>query len=510
MTPPTPLCIILLSSALVWAAAPGDPVVNVTGGQIRGRIASDGGGAFKGVPFARPPVGDLRWREPQPIQPWTGVRDASAFRPACAQLSEGWNDADVPGDEDCLYLNVATPEWPPQKTWPVMVWVHGGSNMAGDGEAPAFEERALVRHGMIWVTVNYRLGALGFLAHPELAGESPHHASGNYGLMDQIAALHWVHDNIAAFGGDPANVTIGGESAGAMDVGLLMTSPLAKGLFHRVIEESGAAPGFGGSWSRAAAEERGRKVAALLKAPEMDAIRYLRTLPAQEVMKAGAKADGGVFRGLQTSVDGWVLPNEAALAFTEDRINHADLLIGTNAQEFGGPKADELRVQIDKTYGALAGEALKLYGVDDDHPGAADPVYGPVGTEWSSDIIFRCPSIAEALWNDKAGSATWQYEFEHPAPGKAASVHAGELVFVFGTWASDAKPTDADKKVAEQVQSYWANFVRTGNPNGAGLPKWPKFEQNARGYLAFTNEGGMAKANLRRPFCDLFLRLDAK
>ncbi len=507
MTLRTPLCILLLSTAFAWAA---DPVVSVTGGQIKGRIASDGGAAFKGVPFARPPMGDLRWREPQPVEPWTGVRDASRFRPACTQLSEGWNKADVPGDEDCLYLNVATPEWPPQKTWPVMVWVHGGSNMAGDGEAPAFEERALVRHGMVWVTVNYRLGALGFLAHPELARESAHHASGNYGLMDEVAALRWVHDNIAAFGGDPANVTIGGESAGALDVGLLMTSPLAKGLFHRVIEESGAAPGFGGSLSRAAAEEHGRKVAALLKAPETDPIRYLRTLPAQQVMEAGAKVDAGDFTGLQTSVDGWVLPIPAAVAFSEGRLNAASLIIGTNAQEFGGPaKPDELRAQIRKTYGALASEALKLYSPDDDRAGAADPLYGPAGTQWASDIIFRCPSIAEALWNTKAGNATWQYEFEHPAPGKAASVHAGELVFVFGTWAPDAKPTDADRKVAEQVQTYWANFVRTGDPNGEGLPKWPRFDADARSYLAFTDNGGVAKADLRRPFCDVFLRLDA-
>jgi para-nitrobenzyl esterase len=314
------LCAFICLSAMATAQPAGDPVVSVTGGSVRGRIASDGGAAFKGIPFARPPLGELRWREPQPVEPWTEIRDASTFRPACTQLSETWNDAEVPtSTEDCLYLNVAAPEWPPKTTRPVMVWIHGGSNLAGSGEAPAFEQRALVRRGIVWVTVNYRLGALGFLAHHELVSESPHHSSGNYGLMDQIAALHWVHDNIASFGGDPRNVTVGGESAGAWDTSLLMASPRAKGLFHRAIQESGAVAGFNGCLSAQRAEDLGRRLAAQLKAPDTGAIAFLRTIPALDILKAAKKVAGFDRTGLGVSVDGWVLPENPAIVFAEGR-----------------------------------------------------------------------------------------------------------------------------------------------------------------------------------------------
>lgn len=271
-------CALLLACALC-AAAQEDPVVAVTGGRIRGRLTPDGGAAFKSVPYARPPLGDLRWREPQPVASWEGVREAAQFSVACTQLSEGWNARYVTGSaEDCLYLNVAAPEWPVKTERPVMVWIHGGSNTAGSGQAAGFDQRTLVRRGLVLVTVNYRLGALGFLVHPELSKESAHHASGNYGLMDEIAALRWVQDNIRKFGGDPGNVTVAGQSAGAFEISLLMTSPLAKGLFHRAIAESGAAAGFNGSMPGAYAEAIGKKLASQLKAPEGEAIGFLRDL----------------------------------------------------------------------------------------------------------------------------------------------------------------------------------------------------------------------------------------
>jgi para-nitrobenzyl esterase len=481
------------------AAAQTGPVVAVTGGEIRGQLTSDGGAAFKGVPFARPPVGDLRWREPQPVEPWTGVRDAVTFRPACPQLSQGWNIEDTKNSaEDCLYLNIAAPEWPPKKAWPVLYWIHGGSNTAGSGEAAAIDERALVRHGVIFVTVNYRLGALGFLAHPELTRESPHQASGNYGLMDQIAGLQWVRDNIAKFGGDPANVTIAGESAGAYDVGLLMTSPLAKGLFHRAIAESGAVAGFDGSLPAARAEEKGLKLATSLKAPAEGAIGYLRTLPPEKILEAARTLAAGDWTGLETSVDGWVLREPPMQVFAEGRSEPVPLITGSNAHETGqNEPAKKLQERIRKAYGALAGRALPFYQ-------AADPLYGPPGVQWSTDYVFRCPSAAEALWHARGGAPTYEYEFEKPVPGQAATRHASELTFVFGLW-RNTSPTEMDKKVADQVQTYWTNFARTGDPNGKDLPNWPKFTQSEQSYLAFTAQGAAAKADMRRKPCELFI-----
>lgn len=502
------LCTLVLVSAIGAAAPPADPVVAVTGGQIRGSLASDGGAAFKGIPFARPPVGDLRWREPQPVEPWKGIRETTTFHPACTQLSEGWNAAEVPtSTEDCLYLNVATPEWPPKTRRPAMVWIHGGSNLSGAGEAPAFDERALVRHGIVWVTVNYRLGALGFLAHPELVRESAHHSSGNYGLLDQIAALGWVRDNIVSFGGDPNNVTLAGESAGAWDTSLLMTSPLARGLFHRAIQESGAAAGFDGCMPPAGAQGIGIKLAAELKAPESGAIRFLHTVPAVEILKAGQAAAAGDRTGLFVSLDGWVLPESPAKVFAEGRAAHIPLITGTNVQEVVQPEpAAKLREEIRNAYGDRADHALALYGLTGEGEGKTDPLYGAPGTQWATDVVFRCPSVAQAVWHAAAGNPTYVYEFERPAPGHPVSVHAGELVFLFGTWASGVPLTPADYKVSEQMQSYWANFTRTGSPNGEGLPAWVEFTVKSQDYMAFTDSGAAAKSELRRPFCEFFMQ----
>src|ERR1035441_6973819 len=307
----------LLVPAAVGTVATG-PVVTVTGGQIRGQSTPDGGAAFKSIPYARPPLAELRWREPQPVAAWNGIRDAGAFSVACTQLSEGWNIRYVPSSaEDCLYLNVAAPAWPPAAKLPVMVWIHGGSNTAGSGEAAGFDQRTLVRRGLVLVTIKHPLGAVGFLAHPALAHESAHQASGNYGLMDQIAALRWVRENIRQFGGDPDNVTVAGQSAGAFDISLLMTSPLAKGLFNRAIAESGAAAGFNESMPAAYAEAIGRKLAVQLKAPEAGAMALLRTVPAEDILTAARVASSGDRTGLETSVDGWVLPRPPAEVFAE-------------------------------------------------------------------------------------------------------------------------------------------------------------------------------------------------
>lgn len=498
------LAILVLSAGV--ARAQNGPVVTIISGAIRGTLTADGGAAFKGIPYASPPVGDLRWRPPQATVPWQGVRDATKFGAPCTQLSESWNEQFVSGSsEDCLYLNVAVSQWPPKANYPVMVWIHGGSNTAGDGDDAGFDERTLVHRGVILVTINYRLGALGFLSHPELDDESPMHTSGNYGLMDQMAALRWVQANILLFGGDTEKVTVFGESAGAFDIGLLMSSPLAPGLFRAGIAESGAVSSFHGPRTKAQAEEIGKKLAALLKAPDVGAVAFLRKVPAETILKEAQVAAGGDRTGLETSLDGWVLPESPAAVFASGGSLPVLLLIGSNAQEIPGPEQPEqIRSDIRKSYGDLAERALQLYGLSGEGVGDTDSIYGGAGIQWATDTGFRCPSTEEAIWQSAAGRPTYQYEFEHAKPGQEYTSHNSELSFLFATWGKDVQLSAMDKKISEQMQAYWTNFARTGDPNGEGLPAWPKFTKDAQGYMAFTDNGAVAKAGLRRTFCELW------
>jgi len=304
----SPLCLLLALGAVAPArAAEPMPVVPVTGGSIRG-VALDGGpgAVFKGIPFARPPLGDLRWREPMPVVGWQGVRDALASGRPAAQLSQGWNDAAAAASgEDCLYLDVWTPSCKASARLPVMVWIHGGANVAGAGGFDTlYDGRALISHGVVLVVVEYRLGVFGFFSHPELTVESPHHASGNYGLMDQAAALRWVRDNITVLGGDPDNVTLFGQSAGSMDVLALMASPLSSGLFRRAIAESGPSlyPARTLELPLPATEKEGVRVASELGAPTSGTLAYLRSLSTEALLK-------GSHWMLALSADGWALPS---------------------------------------------------------------------------------------------------------------------------------------------------------------------------------------------------------
>ena len=264
------LCLCLFLFRAKSIATADDLVVNTAAGSLKGATRQLGGAEFLGIPYAQPPVGELRWREPLPAKAWTGVRDATTFGAPCAQSVLGdWNRRDAEfSKEDCLFLNVMTPVWPPKAKalLPVMVWFHGGANAGGSASSPLYKDGTLVQHGIVLVTVNYRLSIFGFMAHPALTQESPHHSSGNYALQDQILALHWVQDNIAKFGGDPANVTLFGQSAGAIDAGLLMASPLAKDLFQRVIAESGS-PLNAPLRSLTEAEQENEKLLASLKPP---------------------------------------------------------------------------------------------------------------------------------------------------------------------------------------------------------------------------------------------------
>ena len=312
--------VLLVSVAAVASRAQTDPIVNVTGGQIRG-TALAGGAAFKGIPFAAAPTGERRWREPMPVQPWSGVRDATRFGAICPQApSPIVGEAIKTASEDCLFLNVWTAQWPVAgAARPVMVWIPGGGNFAGAASQAAYDGEPLARRGVVLVTLNYRLGPFGFFSHPALTRESPRRASGNQGILDQIAALRWVQENIARFGGDPKNVTIFGESAGSLDVSVLMTSPLSKGLFHRAIGESGAVVLASEPSTLAEAEKRGQAAAARWKVPADASVETLRAVSTADIIAAQPNLFGDgiadAVPNLGITVDGYVFPRKPAQVF---------------------------------------------------------------------------------------------------------------------------------------------------------------------------------------------------
>ena len=487
--------VLCLGQAL---AAGSDPVVSISTGQLRGSPTSNGGAAFKNIPFAQPPVGDLRWREPQPAKSWTGVRDATTMGPMCHQN----DNPQLAHGEDCLQLNVWTPKFPMTSPVPVMMWVHGGGNTAGSGIEALFNGEVPASHGVVVVNVNYRLGVFGFFAHPGLTKESPHHASGNYGLADQIMALRWVQDNIAKFGGDPKNVTIFGESAGAGDVNALIASPLTKGLFVRVIAQSGPA---GAGLALAAAEKRGVDFAASLGFTGDDALAKLRGISDTELIVKGARA------GLGITVDGWVLPEPATKIYAEGRQQKVPLLIGNNSQEMQ-PRgaAGDIRHMISQRYGPLADRALAAYGVNGANDPQPDPENGTVMLQFTTDNSFRCGTVQELIWHTAAKNTGYEYQFSRTVHGQEAlgAPHASEIPFIFGTlpvWQNMRKYNESDQQYAPQMQEYWTNFAKTGDPNGGKLVKWPKFDAAARAYMDFTDAGPVAKEGLRRQACDVFI-----
>jgi para-nitrobenzyl esterase len=486
------------------------PRVTLGAGVLEGTFPRGAPGAvFKGIPFAEPPVGPLRWHEPVAIKSWHGVRDASAFGPACSQ-----NGRDGPtGVEDCLYLNVWTHERTPRGSHPVMLWLFGGANAVGSASNPVFDGSSLARRGMVVVTANYRVGVLGFMAHPALSAQSSHNSSGNYALLDQIMALRWIRENIAKFGGDPRHVTLFGQSSGSYDLLLLMTSPLAKGLFVNAIAESGQMLSYGGSMPKARAEEIGTHIAADLKAPQgPEVLSYLRGLPAAQVVAAAAKwlpTDLGSDTGLLTNVDGWVLPELPARVFADGREMAIPLIIGNNAREITPQvSVDELRQQITAKYADLAPRALEAYGLANGGQGHDDPLLGGAGSQWMTDIVQRCAAITEAEWHAGVKNPTWQYQFERSVPGKeaAGATHGAEVAFVFGTLdiAGPDTPTftEADHKASEQIQEYWTRFAKTGDPNGGSLPAWPRAGSGS--YVAFTANGPLVKETLQARPCHVF------
>jgi para-nitrobenzyl esterase len=483
------LSLALAGAALTAAPAQAalDKPVQTVNGLVSGTPGSAPGvTVFRGIPFAAAPVGPLRWRAPQPAANWTGVRDGSKWGDTCIQASAktrslGVNLAtDLPDSpktsEDCLNLNVFTPATKAGQKLPVMFWVYGGAYNEGGGNMPISDGNALAKKGVIVVTFNYRVGAFGFLSHPELTKESGHNASGNQAVGDSIAALKWVKANIAAFGGDPDNVTIFGQSAGSCIDAFLVGSPEAKGLFKRAISESGEWMGLG----IAKMAPRERQEAATVAAAEKAGAKSLadmRAMSTEDVMKA--------FRNQGGTVDGFYIPEDLSKTFAEGKQNAVDLLTGSNGTELNlGPPATmaTLKVSLTRTFKDLAPEAEKSY------PASNDAEAAKAGALPGADMM----AWGQRLYADdmaKLGKQAWLYHFVFRPPGPANNpdpgpTHASEIAYVFNNLALPHEIPDASSpelsakdpaavKLADQMSSYWVNFAKTGNPNGPGLPAWP-------------------------------------
>jgi para-nitrobenzyl esterase len=519
-----------------------EPVVQIGAGSLRG-AAVGSAMAFRGIPYARPPIGELRWQPPQPPLPWQGVRDVMQPGSACTQRTSGltpffapmaqaygsnFEQPSIKSSEDCLYLDVWVPEWPVKRALPVMVWLHGGSNTVGSGTQSTYDGVSLTRHGVLLVTLNYRLGVMGFLSHPELTAESPHHSSGNYGLLDQLAALNWVKQNIARFGGDPDNVTLFGESAGAIDAARLMTSPLAAGLFIRVISESG--PAFESGQTLSQAEAFGSAVSALAPGKAQSPLQELRALPATEVEALALRAKEHLpFDITAATADGWVLPISPQQAFLTGSTQKVDLLIGLNGRELSAfrlaatavakssgvpgdvPESGGLKRFLEAArpyFGGWTNAAIAMYfgrillnknaGLD----GAAN------------DLIGACPVGAMASLSNAFGQHVFVYRFDRSIPGKGEATlgafHSLEVPYVFGSlrdreWRWLPSTSD-DAALSDLLQTYWTNFAKTGTPNASGLPDWPAWSDERKEFLVVNQD---ASVTAQRNFPPLFSSLGA-
>jgi para-nitrobenzyl esterase len=431
---------------------------------------------FKGIPFAAPPVGNLRWHSPQSVAHWDGVRAGDQFGPICMQSAGGRGGragSSAPNmSEDCLYLNVWTAAKSASERHPVLVWLHPGGFNSGSGSQPGFDGEALAKKGLVVVTINYRLGVFGFFAHPELTQESDRHASGNWGLMDQVAALQWVQRNIAGFGGDSRRVTIDGDSAGAMSVGDLVVSPQAKGLFQRAIAESGGAIGLSVNPMRKLgdAEQAGVRAGDAFGAKSL---AELRAKPADAVL-TGLRAAGNVI------VDGWFLPDNPAAIFDEGKQNDVPTLVGSNKDEGTfflqkGP-ADRFLENSRRRFGDLADTFLKLYPA-----GSDDEAYASQLAAFRDELAFVMRKWAQE--QSKTGkSRAYLYYFTHEPPvaqggRNLGATHGAEAQYVFQNLLPGRPWTDLDRQLADTISSYWVNFAATGDPNGKGLPKWRTFDE---------------------------------
>jgi para-nitrobenzyl esterase len=502
----------VLTSVSSVAMAKSPPRASTDTGVVEGN--KDGSvNVFLGIPYAAPLVGQLRWKPPAPAAKWSGVRKATEFGPRCMQ-GRVFGDMvfrDPGPSEDCLTLNV----WAPvdAKKLPVMVWIYGGGMVAGGTSEPRQDGHNLAKRGVVVVSMNYRLGVFGFFTHPELAAESEHKAAGNYGLLDQTAALAWVQRNIASFGGDPENVTIFGESAGSFSVSAQMASPLAKGLFHKAIGESG-----GGFYSHGlpfkSVEEREQEDAKFAESTlGVKSLADLRAVPAQKLLDAALKKqDGETEFRFSPDVDGYFLPSPIPEIFAKGQQNDVPLLAGWNRDEghfsptAGVSPTVSAKETAEKEFGSHAAEFLKVY------PAKTDTDAARSLSDFDGDQF-----IAYSTWKwleaqkttGKAPVYRYRFDFEVPADPKnnhpATAYHSAEIEYVFGQLDWKPLPWRAeDRALTEQMRKYWTNFARSGDPNGAGLPKWPEYGADG-GWevMHFSSRSQATKDNLRARY--LFL-----
>ena len=531
----------MICSSGLRAQETAGPIVAVTGGKVQGRtLPGDAGTVFKGIPYGGSTGGEYRWAETQPVKPWSGVRQAARFGAPCAQApgpSDRQKELSATSSEDCLFLNVWTPKWSPTAKLPVMVWLYGGdlSNASGEGNmylSPPYDGTHLTRHGVIAITINYRMGLFGIIGHPELNAESPHHASANYSMLDQVAALKWVHDNIARFGGDPGNVTLFGQSGGARFTGMLLTSPLTRGLIHRAILMSDK--NIPGTWPYGTPkdeEQSGIALAQALNAPAIGQIKYLRSLPAsqiaasqREVAKRLAQHD---YFSFDQGIDGYVVPKDPIVVYHDHQELPIPIMEGNTAQDatrlvdLASPRVspnatpEEKRAAMKNIltifygkYPDLLAKAEKAYGVDGG-PGelSTDPAYGDPDVQLAVDFNHRCGTVTTALWHSKL-APTYQYEFTRSTPGHPP-VHESDVRFVWDGLKDEASDESA-RKLADTIEKYWTNFAKTGNPNGPGLPQWPKYDAAKKPYMDFTNTGAVQKTAMQdatcKPYVEKFTR----
>jgi para-nitrobenzyl esterase len=476
------LALAFVSSARAQAARP----VRTQSGLVAGTVV-DGVRAFKGIPFAAPPVGDLRWQAPQPAKPWKGVKQTVAYAPACMQnpiVNEALGLAPVTVSEDCLYLNVWTPAKSSRARLPVMVWIYGGGFTIGGTSMPQYDGVNLAKHGVVYVSIAYRLGPLGFLADPELTREQGGH-SGNYGLLDQIAGLQWVKRNIAAFGGNPGKVSIFGESAGGISVSMLCASPLAKGLFQGAISESGGSFGPAAEGQAAGADvptlaQAEKNGQAFLGKLGVSSIADARKLSAAEIYKHMGPGLGGGGRWWP-NFDGYVLLGDQYKLYEEGKYNDTPILVGTNADEgalfVASTDMQKYKASVESGYGEFAHNILAVY------PDGSEQQALRSARDLARDVTFAWSTWSWAKLQSSTGKGkAFVYYFNHrpnypdlPRYKDWGPAHGSEISFVFGNFTKGMPATPEDKKVSAQLMDYWTNFAKYGNPNGKGLPEWPQF-----------------------------------
>jgi para-nitrobenzyl esterase len=505
------VCVLLLAGE-----AFASDQVRISSGVLESTMPpKDGVRSFKGIPFAEPPVGDLRWREPRPVKDWTEVRSADRFGPRCMQqtgpMADYWFRSNGMS-EDCLYLNVWTPARSGKDKLPVLVYIFGGGFQNGDGSEPRYDGEGMARRGIVAVTLNYRTNIFGFFSHPELTRESPHHASGNYGLLDQVAALRWVQQNIAAFGGDPKRVTVGGESAGSLSVSALMASPLSRDLMAGAIGESGALISTLPPRPLAETEKDGLDFGEKAGAPSLAALRALSAEKIQEVLARIAPSGPPGGRGgpgaasaprlrFSANLDGYLLAKTLTQIYEAGEQARIPLLAGSNSEEMParvilGPSEPTVASFVDavrKIYGESADQVLEVYA-----PKTPEEVL-QAATELAS---ARFIGFGTWKWTElqmkTGGKPVYRYLYARirprylgmpgqppppapegmapPAPRGAA--HSAEIQYAMGNLDLDPRYTwqPDDRKVSETLQGYFANFIKTGNPNGSSLPPWPAYE----------------------------------